>query len=244
MKILLIEDEIVTATDLKNTLEKKGHEVLPLCKNYEEVRETLRKNTPDLILADIRLRDSEKDGVEIAADITQQTPVPIIYLTSHSDSETFVRAKKTSPAAYLFKPFRKDEVVFQIELAFEHYAVNKPATLEPSNSENVFFPYNRGHQKVHKQSVVFIKAEGAYVNIFTTENPSPIMLSMNLGYIVQFFPSSNFYKLGRSYLINLDRVHRFDTDFIYFDGLTERVPIPQAKKQEFLRLFALAKTPS
>jgi DNA-binding LytR/AlgR family response regulator len=244
MKILIIEDEIITATDLKKALENKGHEVLPLCKNYEEVVDTLRKHTPDLILADIRLRNSAKDGIEIAAEITEKLPVPIVYLTSHSDQETFARAKKTFPAAYLFKPFRKNEVVFQIDLAFEHYAVNKTSNPEPTLSENVFFPYNRGHQKVHKQSVVFIKAEGAYVNIFTTENPSPIMLSMNLGYIVQFFPSPNFYKLGRSYLINLDRVHRFDTDYIYFDGSTERVPIPQAKKQEFLRLFALAKTPS
>src|SRR5690606_20769557 len=142
------------------------------------------------------------------------------------------------------KPFRKEEVVFQIELAVEHYKVNKPASHEPQASENVFFPHNRGHQKIHKHSVLFIRAEGAYVNLYTDDKQAPLMLSMNLGYIMQFFSPPNFYRLGRSYMINLDRVERFDSDFVYFEDSTERVPIPQARKQEFLKMFEMAKTPN
>lgn len=244
MKILIIEDEIITATDIKKTLEKKGYKVLPICKNYEEVARVVEETTPDLILADIVLKSSVKNGIEIASEITAETSTPIIYLTSHTDHETFEKARHTQPVAYLFKPFRKDELVFQIALAFEHYKAKQQTVPDSEQSDTLFFPHNRGHQKIAKRSVLFIKAEGAYVNIFTKDRKLPLMLSMNLGYIAQFFPGSNFYKLGRSYLINLDHVCRFDSDFVYFDDSDNTVPIPQSKKQEFLRMFALAKTPN
>ncbi len=69
------------------------------------------------------------------------------------------------------------------------------------------------------------------------------MLSMNLGYIAQFFSTPNFYKLSRSYIVNLDHVDRFDSDYVYFEASSEKAPIPQTRKQDFLRMFALAKTP-
>lgn len=244
MKILIIEDEIITATDLKMVLEKRGHQVLPICRNDQEAFLTLHESTPDLILADIRLKHSTMDGVDVVNKIQNHMSIPVIYLTSHTDPETFNRAKNTRPAAFLFKPFRKEEVVFQIELAFEHYKVNKLTNPEPETTENLFFPYSRGHKKIHKNSVLFIKAQGAYVDLYTADSRSPLVLSMNLGYVEQFFPAPNFYRLGRSYIINLDRIERFDSEYIYFEGSTEKVPIPLARKQEFLKMFTLAKKTS
>lgn len=244
MKILIIEDELITATDLKIVLENNGHEVLPVCTNYQEALLALKSDTPDLVLSDIRLNRSELDGIQIVSQITSQISVPVIYLTSHTDPATFERAKLTRPAAFLFKPFRKEEVVFQIELAFEHYKINKPATPDTESSENLFFPYSKGHKKIHKSAVLFIRAQGAYVDLYTADSRTPFVLSMNLGYIEQFFTSPNFYRLGRSYIINLDRIESFDSEFVYFENSTEKVPIPHARRPEFLKKFRLAKTPN
>lgn len=243
MKLLIIEDEIVTATDLKRTLEKRGHQVLPICKSYREVERVLQADTPDLLLMDIQLANSIKDGIQIAAEINRDLALPIVYLTSQTNHETFVRAKLTSPAAYLFKPFRHEELVYQLELAYEHYMVNRPVTPNPSTAEEVFFPYNNGHQKLNKNSVQFIKASGSYVYIYIAEEPRPLLFTMNLGYISQFFSSSNFYKLSRSYIVNLAQITRFDADYISFKNSEEKVPIPNAKKKDFLDRIALARTP-
>lgn len=243
MKILIIEDEIITATDLKNILEKKGHSVLPICRNYHDALKVLEKATPDLLLVDIRLRHSSLDGIGIASEIYALHAIPIIYLTSQTDHETFERARPTQPAAYLFKPFRKEELVFQIELAYEHYKINKAVSPDPCFSKSVFFPCKEGHQKIHKQHVRYIKAEGAYARIYTTREQAPLMLSMNIGYVAQFFAAPNFFKLGRSYIVNLDRIEKFDTEHIYFEGSEEIVPIPQTHRKELLKRIALAKTP-
>ncbi len=147
MNILIIEDEIVTATDLKKTLEKRGHRVLPICKNYQEALQVTHDATPDLVLADIRLRNSAKDGIETASEITAGLHIPIIYLTSYTDHQTFEKARNTRPAAYLFKPFRKEELVFQIELALEHYKVNKPAPRIRMSWKTCFSPSAGGIRK-------------------------------------------------------------------------------------------------
>lgn len=244
MNILIIEDEIITATDLKRILEKNGHHLLPICRSYSDVQRVFQHHeVPDLLLVDINLRNSTMDGIQIATEISENFVLPIIYLTSRTDPETFRRAKHTFPAAYLFKPFRQEELVFQVELAYEHYMVNKPASPNPATSESLFFPHKKGHQKISKKSIQFIKADGSYVKVYIVNEHQPLLFSMNIGYITQFFIAQNFYKLSRSYIVNLEQIDRFDQEFIYFENSGEKVPIPQAQRRDFLRKIALAKTP-
>ncbi|MCD8539532.1 MAG: response regulator [Leadbetterella sp.] len=243
MNILIIEDEIITANDIKKILEQAGHTVPVICKTYLEALKAIELQMPDLILIDIKLKLSGLDGIQIAEQINANYTLPIIYLTSQTDSTTFERAKQTRPAAYLFKPFRRDELVFQIELAYEHYLINRPQTPDPATSSNVFFPYKKEHRKINKNLIQFIKAEGAYVSIYIRDDAKPHLFTMNIGYIEQFFISPNFYKLTRSYIINIDQIERFDSEYIYFENSTENIHVPQAQRQEFLKKVALIKTP-
>ncbi len=243
MNIIIVEDEIITATDIKETLEEKGHRVQPICKNYNEDINAIKQKVPDLAIIDIKLRNSPMDGIAVAEEINKDFDIPIIFLTSQTDTETFERAKLTHPVAYLLKPFRHNELVFQIELAYNHYLINKPSDNNPSKAESVFFPYQKGHKKIQKQHILFIKAEGAYVNLYTQTEKKPLLFTMPLGYISQFFTTPNFYKLTRSYIINLDQIARFDAEYIYFDDSSEKIHIPQGQRQEFMKKIAFVKTP-
>lgn len=242
MNILIVEDEMITAMDLKQTLEKRGHTIQAICKTYNETMSSLQSRTPDIVLIDIKLKLSTLDGIKIAEKIKEQSNIPIIYLTSQTNYETFERAKSTEPVAFLFKPFRQQEVAFQIELAYNHYKVNQSAGPDPITAESVFLPYLKGHQKIQKKQILFIKAEGAYTNIFVKGEKKPLLFTMNIGYISQFFPSPDFYRLSRSYLINIQHISRFDSENIYFDGSSEKIPIPQIQRAEFLKKIALIKT--
>jgi len=239
MKIVLVEDEIITAMNLKRTLEKKGYTVMAICKTYQEVLTVLESDTPDLFLIDIKLRLSSMDGIQIAEAINFNNTIPVIFLTSQSEIATFERAKDLQPAAYLFKPFRADELVYQIELASSHF---KPSNLNLTASESVFFPYKKGHRKIAKNKVFLIKAEGSYVNIYIEGKPSPILFTMNIGYIQQFFLSPNFFKLSRSYIVNLDKIERIDADYIYFENSDISVHIPKSSKQLLFKHLTLTKT--
>lgn len=113
MKILIVEDEIVVALDLKKMITDMGYEVIDTVTTYEEVQEVLQKQTPELILMDINLEDSSLDGIEIASNID----IPVIYITAYSDDETIDRMVQTNPLGYIVKPFKDYELKSNLKLA-------------------------------------------------------------------------------------------------------------------------------
>ncbi len=243
IKILIVEDEIITATDLKETLEKSGHVVLAIARSHAETITAIEKQTPELMLIDIRLSHSAFDGIEIAEEVGKNYSIPFVYLTASSELKTFQRAKLTNPAAYLLKPFRQKELVYQIELAYYHFLVNKKEDNNPVKSENIFLPFEKGHQKIVKKEVLFLKAEGAYVNVFVKDVKTPYLFSMNIGYLSQYFNTSNFYQISRSYIINLDYLNTFDSESISLNFYENKIPLPHHKKGELLKQLAVIKTP-
>ena len=67
-KVLIVEDEFLTAKSLKMDLEKLGLNVLdPIAKGEDSVPVAIQEN-PDLILMDIRLAGG-LDGIEAAEEI-------------------------------------------------------------------------------------------------------------------------------------------------------------------------------
>lgn len=243
LKILIIEDEIITATDLKETLEKYGHQIIAIAKTHAEATQAIEKQLPDLMLIDISLRYSAADGVEIAREISSEYAIPFVFLTAHSEAQTFERAKAVNPAAYLLKPFRHRELAFQIELAYSHYQANKKVENNPIKAENIYLPIEKGHQKINKNDVLFLKAEGAYVNVFVKNQKTPYLFSMNIGYLLQYFTTPNFYQISRSYLINLDYLTRFDSDNIYMNHYESKIPLPQNRRADLVKKLAIIKTP-
>lgn len=243
LKILIIEDEIITATDLKETLEKYNHKTIAIAKNYAEAISAIDKQIPDLMIIDIRLRNSSFDGIETAQEIIREYHIPFVFLTAHSEAQTFERAKVLNPSAYLLKPFRHRELVFQIELAYNHYIANKKVDNNPIKADNIFLPLEKGHQKIVKDDVLCLKAEGAYVNVYVKNQKSPYLFSMNLGYLAQYFATENFYRLSRSLLINLNHLERLERDQLYLYKQENPIQIPEGSRADLMKKLAIIRTP-
>ena len=75
----------------------------------------------DLVLLDINLND-EATGIDLAHYINRHKQIPIIYITSYSDSATIANVKQTMPAAFLLKPYSKALLLAAIEIALFNYA--------------------------------------------------------------------------------------------------------------------------
>jgi len=101
--IMIVEDDKVSALDIKAAVEKLGHRVCATVSSGEEALDTLKKLRPDLILMDIVL-DGEIDGIEAVTAIMEVLDIPVIYVTAYTDEATRKRAEETSAAAFLSKP--------------------------------------------------------------------------------------------------------------------------------------------
>ncbi|GAB4307343.1 MAG: hypothetical protein Kow0019_02960 [Methanobacteriaceae archaeon] len=120
---MIVEDERITAEDLKEGLEELGYTVSAVVYSGEDSIKKAKELKPDLIIMDIRL-EGEMDGIEAAEYIRSNFGIPVIYLSAYSDEDTIQRAKITepsgfirkSPAGFLNKPFEESELHTAIEI--------------------------------------------------------------------------------------------------------------------------------
>src|SRR5688500_7278234 len=117
IKVLIVEDKLLVAEGISTILTKNDMEVVQICDTGEEALLLAESNTPDLILMDIELAGA-LDGISTAQMIQQKRAIPVIYLTEFTDDRTVARAFKTLPKNYLAKPFREDDLIRAINLAF------------------------------------------------------------------------------------------------------------------------------
>ena len=80
-RILIVEDRRITAAHLKANIEQCGYKCVCIVSTGEEAIQKANELKPDLILMDIML-GGEMDGIQAAAMIREQLPIPIIFLTA------------------------------------------------------------------------------------------------------------------------------------------------------------------
>lgn len=121
-KVLIVEDNPITAADLKSALKKLDFAITNTVSSYNEALISIEQNQPDIIMMDIDLGKS-KNGIELACKIKESHNIPVLYLTSFSDDDTMEKAFATDPVGYLVKPFKREELKTTIMLAL--YKINK-----------------------------------------------------------------------------------------------------------------------
>jgi two-component system, cell cycle sensor histidine kinase and response regulator CckA len=120
-RIVVVEDEAIVAMDLEMQLQAIGYQVIAQFSRGEEAAAKIPALAPDVILMDIRLAGT-MDGIEAARRIRQTLDVPIVYLTAHSDDDTFNRARATDPSAYVLKPFDRRSLKAALDLGLFRHA--------------------------------------------------------------------------------------------------------------------------
>lgn len=124
VQILVVEDESIIASDIKDCLENLGYSVPAIAVTGAEAITRATELQPDLVLMDIRLR-GDMDGIQAAEQIWSCLHIPIVYATGFSDRETLERAKLTRPFGYILKPIDERELYAAIETALHQYRVNQ-----------------------------------------------------------------------------------------------------------------------
>jgi two-component system, cell cycle sensor histidine kinase and response regulator CckA len=126
LRVLIVEDERITAMDLEEALRQRGYEVVDVVTRGEEVVERALQAAPDIILMDIRL-EGRLDGIEAAHQVRSELELPVVFLTANSDPETIRRIHETGARGYLIKPFNDDELPGVLEAAVGHHRTEEAA---------------------------------------------------------------------------------------------------------------------
>ncbi|MDP3564963.1 MAG: PAS domain-containing protein [Methanoregula sp.] len=123
-RIFIVEDEVIVASDIAETLKGLGYSIAGTAKYGESAIQDIARTNPDLILMDIHLA-GKMDGVQAAGEIHKTSDIPVIYLTAYADNALLDRAKLTEPYGYLIKPYDERELQSVIEMARYKYSIDK-----------------------------------------------------------------------------------------------------------------------
>lgn len=125
---MLVEDELITALDIRRMLEQYGYDITDSIATGAEAVQRVKEINPDLIIMDIRLSD-DIDGIEAARRIIQVTNVPIIFLTANTDPSTIMRANRTKHYGYLLKPIDHSQLNSIVSTALKRHQLEQESRL-------------------------------------------------------------------------------------------------------------------
>ena len=103
-RILVIEDDLLIATQIETTLTEAGFGVVGLAPTGEEAIELATKDPPDLAVVDIRLA-GDRDGVDTALELFRSHGIRCIFASAYPDDEARRRAAPAAPFGWLQKPY-------------------------------------------------------------------------------------------------------------------------------------------
>jgi len=115
MRILIAEDETIIRLDLRDLLERAGHDVVAEARDGEEAIALSREHEPELAIMDVKM--PKLDGIDAARRILDERPIPIVMLTAYGQEELVNRAVEAGVFGYLVKPFREQDLVPAIATA-------------------------------------------------------------------------------------------------------------------------------
>lgn len=244
-KVLIVEDQELYAEQLEMLIEKLDYEHVGTVDNSTDALSIILGNIPDLILMDININGSH-DGIELADIIHKSHPIPIIFITSLQDDETFSRANKTNPISFLLKPFNEIQLQRIIELTIRQLETNRTSnTISTSKNnesewENDFlfkeYFYIKTRQKLEKVSigdVQYLESNGHHTWVHTESKKFIVRLSMTE--LLKRLPENIFMQTHRGFIVNSQKVESVDLeDSVVIIG-EKQVPVSKRNREILLK---------
>lgn len=239
VKILIVEDELLIAEFLKGMLEKMGYQVPAIFASGAEALEWIRPGAVDIVIMDIHLK-GEMNGIETAVGIRDISTAPIIYVTDNMDEVLRRKAiYEPNTVQYVTKPFNQVDIAIAIELALKAIRVHE-LQLQHAGSYSylvndcIFVKEGQVFRKLPVADIMLLKAEGSYCKlIYKNEKRmlKEILFSENLSFVEEKLKfARNFYRVHRSYVINVDFLKRLQDNRLWIEE--EEVPVGKTYRAE------------
>lgn len=118
-EILVVDDEDDIRSLIRAILEDEGY-IVREATNSSEALSAVSEKCPDLIILDIWLQESDKDGLEVLKKVKEEHPIlPVLMISGHGTIETAVTAIKYGAYDFIEKPFKSDRLLMMMSRAIE-----------------------------------------------------------------------------------------------------------------------------
>lgn len=119
LRVVIADDESIIRLDLREVLQRLGHEVAGEAGDGRAAIEMVREQKPDLAILDIKM--PEMDGIDAAKVISTEHLAPVLLLTAYSQQDLINRALSAGVFGYVVKPFTESDLRPAISVAVARY---------------------------------------------------------------------------------------------------------------------------
>jgi two-component system, LytTR family, response regulator LytT len=219
IKVLVVEDDLLTSQLIRKALSNSNYKIIAVVKSAINALDILDTTVIDIAIVDIQI-DGEKNGIWLGKKIQHHYKLPFIYLSAEKNKGQVELAINSKPCGYLIKPFNKTQLITSIELAISKYnsenfeQITKPKQTQDTDKWNttIFIKSEQGHRSIRVSDILFIKSELKYIEIQTQERKYLIRYGLNE--FLQILPKEYFFKVHRSYIVNVKRIEHIKSTFL------------------------------
>lgn len=117
--ILIVDDQDDIRALIEGILEDEGYQTRA-AKDSQTAEKLISEKSPDLLVLDIWLENSEMDGMELLKKLVKSHPgLPVIMISGHGNIETAVNAIQMGAYDFIEKPFKADKLLVLSDRALE-----------------------------------------------------------------------------------------------------------------------------
>lgn len=199
----IIDDEQHAIETLRYDLaenHKDEIEILFSTTNPVEGTKRIRTEKPDLLFLDVDMPGLS--GLELI-QLIDDLPTRVVFTTAHQ--EYAIKAVETIASGYLLKPVQAEDLQRIIEKVKSD---NASGRAEFSISGKIPVADIDGIELISCEDIIYLKSDSNYCELKLTGNRKK-MASKTLKYFEEILPSGRFFRIHKSYLINIQQVKKY-----------------------------------
>jgi two-component system, response regulator PdtaR len=207
LSILIVEDEVLTADELRDQLQQLGFGNVAHARDSQAALALVKEHTFDLAIIDIQLASSDLNGIKLAQLLQKKQHLPVILASSFSDSDTVKEIVSNIPGAeFIVKPIALRQLYVDISRVLQNACSTGKAASSPLAADMVFIKGNDNYyNRVHIHDILYVKADGSGIMIYTA-NGRAYFNSSSLSSFITQFRHPDIVRIHRSYAVNIKHV--------------------------------------
>lgn len=239
---VIVDDELNARENLQYLLGEfcKQVTIVAQASNVDDAVVAINKHKPHLVFLDIEM--PRKNGFQLLEEFLEIN-VQIIFVTAYDAYA--IKAFEVSAIDYLLKPIdisRLKESVIKAQKSIENSSVsNEKLSVLKENKKGlkkIAIPYKTDYVILNVEDVLCIEADRMYSVLHTVKNKKYLVAKKLSYYEGVLCDDTNFIRLHRSWIVNLNKVNRYskrDKEVILETEF--KVPVSKSNKENFETLF-------
>lgn len=244
IRVAIVDDEKNNADLLKIELEAycQDVQVVSVCYGPKDALKNIPITKPDLVFLDIEM--PMLNGFELL-EILQNQDLHVVFVTAHSGY--ILQALKASAVDYILKPVNKlalQNAVAAFKNKLQKEKLQLSALMINMNEvksgrlQRVVLPGSDGLIFQDINDIVFFLADDIYTYACLNDG-SRMFLIKPLKHFEEILSHHRFFRVHKSYLINLDRIYKYvksEGGYLIMDNQVH-IPVSKSKKDAFLQII-------